>query len=263
MSTRGSVANVAGARAAAKRADVPRLHKLLESGGVDPIACRDDGCVVFWRKARFLGSRVSFIGDPTDDRKASVVAELLDLKTSQTVAIVCAHLKSGDADSNRATRMKQLTGASILVRRPLDCKDTEVHYDVDGIIGAATCLRRGFFRNNFCVKTKSDRVILLLDTNEAYGGVCSKVIEKAGFRIVNKDQITSFKIRGPLTEQRTKMGQLVMIVAGSVVAASDDDDNDFALVNKTMDPADAAAKMLLPNDATPSDHFPVIVTFKK
>ena len=245
------------------------------------VGADDDGCAVFWRSEKLRATAISFIALPEEDVKrqcGAVRVELLRLSDGCPLSVICAHLASGDKHKDEAVRLFQVARKE---GRPPEEGSTAA------APGLADWLMEG---------TSDGRPVLLcMDGNTAPDRTETETVWKLlralpGVRSVWDDHfssvgvghrqgalrrqgvdgrclgfgfpVTTNKMRGPLSEQKRKVGEHMLQVIDHIFYVGEPlGRSEHAWGPVTYATVAESYAHLLPSISCPSDHLPLVIDF--
>ena len=245
------------------------------------VGADDDGCAVFWRSEKLRATAISFIALPEEDAKrqcGAVRVELLRLSDGCPLSVICAHLASGDKHKDEAVRLFQVARNE---GRPPE----------EGSTAAAPGLA------DWLMEGASDGhpVLLCMDGNTAPDRTETETVWKLlralpGVRSVWDDHfssvgvghrqgalrrqgvdgrclgfgfpVTTNKMRGPLSEQKRKVGEHMLQVIDHIFYVGEPlGRSEHAWGPVTYATVAESYAHLLPSISCPSDHLPLVIDF--
>ena len=245
------------------------------------VGADDDGCAVFWRSEKLRATAISFIALPEEDAKrqcGAVRVELLRLSDGCPLSVICAHLASGDKHKDEAARLFQVARNE---GRPPE----------EGSTAAAPGLA------DWLMEGASDGhpVLLCMDGNTAPDRTETETVWKLlralpGVRSVWDDHfssvgvghrqgalrrqgvdgrclgfgfpVTTNKMRGPLSEQKRKVGEHMLQVIDHIFYVGEPlGRSEHAWGPVTYATVAESYAHLLPSISCPSDHLPLVIDF--
>ena len=245
------------------------------------VGADDDGCAVFWRSEKLRATAISFIALPEEDAKrqcGAVRVELLRLSDGCPLSVIFAHLARGDKHKDEAVRLFQVARN--------DGGPPE-----EGSTAAAPGLA------DWLMEGASDGhpVLLCMDGNTAPDRTETETVWKLlralpGVRSVWDDHfssvgvghrqgalrrqgvdgrclgfgfpVTTNKMRGPLSEQKRKVGEHMLQVIDHIFYVGEPlGRSEHAWGPVTYATVAESYAHLLPSISCPSDHLPLVIDF--
>ena len=245
------------------------------------VGADDDGCAVFWRSEKLRATAISFIALPEEDAKrqcGAVRVELLRLSDGCPLSVICAHLASGDKHKDEVMRLFQVAR-------------NEGRPPAEGSTAAAPGLA------DWLMEGTSDGhpVLLCMDGNTAPDRTETETVWKLfralpGVRSVWDDHfssggvghrqgalrrqgddgrclglgfpVTTNKMRGPLSEQKRKVGEHMLRVIDHIFYVGEPlGRSEHAWGPVTYATVAESHAHLLPSISCPSDHLPLVIDF--